>query len=155
MRALLQRVTEASVRVDDEIVGQIGAGVVVLLGVSSTDGEDQVDYMAHKIATLRLFNDEEGRMNRSLIDIGGAMLVVSQFTLLGDVRKGRRPSFVKAAGPDLARQLYEDFVGRVRSRAIPVETGRFQAHMHLSLTNDGPVTLWVDSDDVSTLQRGS
>ena len=155
MRALVQRVSQASVRVGDETLSRIGPGLVVLLGVSATDAADHVDYMIGKIATLRIFEDEQRRMNLSVIDVGGAMLVVSQFTLLGDVRKGRRPSFVGAAEPEKAKRLYEDFVAGVRRRGIAVETGRFGDHMAVELTNDGPVTLWIDSDDVATLGGGS
>ena len=158
MRALVQRVSQASVRVGDETISRIGPGLVVLLGISSNDGADHVDYMIGKISTLRIFEDEKDeqrRMNLSLIDVGGAMLVVSQFTLLGDVRKGRRPSFVGAAEPQMAQRLYEDFVAGVRRRGIAVETGRFGDHMAVELTNDGPVTIWIDSDDVATLGGGA
>lgn len=145
MRACVQRVSEAFVTVDGEVCGQIGAGVVVLLGVAADDTADDVQYMANKVVDLRIFGDDEGKMNRSLAEVGGAMLVVSQFTLLGDVRKGRRPSYIAAAPPELAEKLYEEFVAAVRRRGIEVATGKFRAHMDVSLVNDGPVTLLLDS----------
>ncbi|HEY3395777.1 MAG TPA: D-aminoacyl-tRNA deacylase [Lacipirellulaceae bacterium] len=145
MRACIQRVTESHVTVDDAVVGRIGKGLVVLLGVASGDGEDQVSWLADKIVGLRVFEDEEGKMNRSLGEVKGAMLVVSQFTLYGDCRRGRRPSFTEAAPPELAERLYEAFVARVRAAGIEVATGRFREHMLVSLVNDGPVTLWIDT----------
>ena len=145
MRAVLQRVSQASVTVDGQVVGEIGAGLLVLLGVEREDGDEQVRWMADKCAELRIFEDDAGKMNRSLIDIGGAMLVVSQFTLLGDCRKGRRPSFVGAAPPEHAEKLYDQFVAHIRSRNIEVATGIFRAHMDVSLVNDGPVTLLLES----------
>ncbi len=145
MRAVVQRVSSASVTVDGEVVGQIGQGMCVLLGVAVEDTADDVAYIANKIVGLRIFEDDEGKMNRSLAEIGGAMLVVSQFTLYGDCRKGRRPSFVGAAGPEQGSELYEAFVDAVRGRGITVETGRFRAMMNVALVNDGPVTLLVDS----------
>ena len=145
MRACVQRVSEARVAVDGAVTGQIGRGVVVLLGVGSDDGEAEVDWLAEKIVGLRVFEDEEGKMNRSLTDVGGAMLVVSQFTLYGDCRRGRRPSFTNAASPELAERLYESFVARVRAAGVEVATGVFREHMLVSLTNDGPVTLWIDT----------
>ncbi len=145
MRAVIQRVSSASVTVDEEIVGQIGQGVCVLLGVATGDTMDDVAYMANKIVGLRIFEDDDGKMNRSLAEAGGAMLVVSQFTLYGDCRKGRRPSFVGAAGPEQGSALYEAFVEAVREQGITVETGRFRAMMDVALVNDGPVTLLVDS----------
>jgi D-tyrosyl-tRNA(Tyr) deacylase len=145
MRACLQRVSEASVRVGDEVVGAIGQGVLVLLGVASGDTSDDVRQLADKIVDLRLFEDEAGKTNRALADIGGALLVVSQFTLLGDCRKGRRPSFTDAAPPELAERLYEEFIAAVRERGIAVASGRFRKHMRVSLVNDGPVTLLLDS----------
>ena len=145
MRACIQRVHEASVRVDGEVTGQIGAGLLVLLGVAADDTQADARQLADKCCELRIFEDEEGKMNRALIDTGGAMQVVSQFTLLGDCRKGRRPSFVRAAPPELAEPLYQHFVEAVRSRGIEVQTGRFRAHMDVSLVNDGPVTLLLDS----------
>jgi D-aminoacyl-tRNA deacylase len=145
MRACIQRVTESHVTVDDAVVGRTGKGLVVLLGVASGDGEEQVSWLAGKIVGLRVFDDEDGKMNRSLAEVGGAMLVVSQFTLYGDCRRGRRPSFTEAAPPELAERLYEAFVARVRAAGIEVATGRFREHMLVSLVNDGPVTLWIDT----------
>jgi D-tyrosyl-tRNA(Tyr) deacylase len=145
MRAVVQRVSEASVRVGGEEISRIGRGLLVLLGVSRTDGEKAADDLAGKIAHLRLFEDEEARLNRSLLETGGAMLVVSQFTLLADCRKGRRPSFSDAAEPDQATRLYERFVRQTQALGIPVQTGRFRAVMAVALVNDGPVTLILDS----------
>jgi D-tyrosyl-tRNA(Tyr) deacylase len=145
MRAVIQRVSQASVTVAGEVIGQIGRGVLVLLGVADDDTEDDVIYLAGKIAGLRLFEDDAGKMNRSLADVGGKMLVVSQFTLLGDCRKGRRPSFIHAARPEQADELYRSFIAEVKGQGIEVETGRFQQHMDVELINDGPVTLLVDS----------
>ncbi len=145
MKAVVQRVKESVVTVGGEIVGEIGRGLLVLLGVDGKDGEKEADFLAGKIPNLRIFEDEEGKMNRSLFDTGGEMLVVSQFTLLGDCRKGRRPSFVKAAGPEKANELYEYFVDRVRGKGLTVRTGRFRAMMEVRLINDGPVTLIVES----------
>lgn len=145
MRACVQRVSEASVTVDHEVVGQIGRGMLVLLGVTQDDNQRDAQFMAEKTTGLRIFEDDEGKMNRSLIDVGGEMLVVSQFTLLGDCRKGRRPSFVAAAEPELAERLYEEFVAEVEGRGVVVATGRFRAHMDVALVNDGPVTLLLDS----------
>ncbi|QDU37060.1 D-tyrosyl-tRNA(Tyr) deacylase [Maioricimonas rarisocia] len=145
MRAVVQRVSSASVTVDDEVVGQIGHGFLVLLGVAEDDTQDDVVYLAQKIVGLRVFEDDEGKMNRSLTDVNGAMLVVSQFTLLGDCRKGRRPSFVAAARPEQADALYRSFCAEVEGQGIPVQTGRFQAHMDVALVNDGPVTLLLES----------
>jgi D-tyrosyl-tRNA(Tyr) deacylase len=145
MRAVIQRVSEASVEVSEKMVGEIGAGLLVLLAVARDDTQDDADYVAEKIANLRIFADDEGKMNRSLVDIGGAMLVVSQFTLYGDVRRGRRPSYSDAAEPEKANQLYEYFVERVRSMGVKAETGVFQAMMKVSLVNDGPVTILLDS----------
>jgi len=147
MRAVVQRVTSAEVQVGDEIIGRIGRGLLVLLGVA--DGDDQRDAvaMAEKIVGLRVFDDGEGKMNLALADVGGALLVVSQFTLLGDCRKGRRPNFTAAARPEPAQQLYETFIGAARRMGIDVATGRFREHMLVRLENDGPVTLWIDSRD--------
>ena len=145
MRAVVQRVTEARVEVAGKPVGAIGAGLLVLLGVARDDTRDDADYLADKIVNLRVFDDDEGKLNRSLSESGGAVLVVSQFTLYGDVRRGRRPSYSDAAEPEKANQLYEYFVERVRSAAVKVETGIFQAMMKVSLTNDGPVTILLDS----------
>ncbi|GDY09196.1 MAG: D-tyrosyl-tRNA(Tyr) deacylase [Planctomycetota bacterium] len=145
MRAVVQRVSRASVTVTGEVVGQIGRGFLVLLGVEDGDRQDEAVYMAQKIAGLRVFEDAEGKMNLGLAEVGGAMLVVSQFTLLGDCRKGRRPSFIQAARPELADELYRAFCAEVRGQGIEVQTGRFQTHMDVELVNDGPVTLLIDS----------
>lgn len=145
MRACVQRVTEARVSVDGEMVGQIGRGLLVLLGVATGDGDAAARWLAEKIAGLRIFEDDAGKMNLSLGDTAGSMLVVSQFTLLGDCRRGRRPSFVDASPPEEAERLYEVFVDAVRAVGIEVATGRFRRHMLVSLVNDGPVTLLVES----------
>lgn len=145
MRAVVQRVSRASVTVAGELVGRIHRGFLVLLGVAEDDSQEDVIYLAHKIVGLRIFEDDEGKMNRGLADVGGKMLVVSQFTLLGDCRKGRRPSFIRAARPEKAQELYRSFVAEVRGQGIDVESGRFQEHMDVELVNDGPVTLLVDS----------
>jgi len=145
MRALIQRVIESSVTVNDNIVGKIGKGLLVLLGVAKGDELSDADYLAGKIANLRIFEDDDHKMNRSLMDTQGEMLVVSQFTLLGDCRKGRRPSFIQAAPPEIADRLYTHFVEAVRSKGLHVETGQFQAMMAVSLINDGPVTLVLES----------
>jgi len=145
MRAVIQRVSEASVEVSDEVVGEIGAGLLVLLAVARDDERGDADYLAEKITNLRIFADDEGRMNRSLLETGGAMLVVSQFTLYGDVRRGRRPSYSDAAEPEKANELYEYFVERTRSLGVKVRTGVFQAMMKVRLVNDGPVTILLDS----------
>src|SRR5271165_4202145 len=144
MRALLQRVSQARVTVDQVVSGEIAAGLLVLLGVSKLDSEADAEFVAQKVLNLRIFEDENGKMNRSILDTGGAILVVSQFTLYGDCRKGRRPSFDAAAPAEQARALYEHFVAAAR-RSVRVETGIFQAHMSVSLVNDGPVTLIVES----------
>jgi D-tyrosyl-tRNA(Tyr) deacylase len=145
MRAVVQRVSRAKVTVDGEITGEIGRGFLVLLGVADGDTEEDVRYLAQKTAGLRVFEDVEGKMNLGLTDIGGRMLVVSQFTLLGDCSKGRRPSFIAAARPEIAEALYQKFVTEVRGQGITVATGRFQTHMDVELVNDGPVTLLIDS----------
>jgi D-tyrosyl-tRNA(Tyr) deacylase len=145
MRAVIQRVSESSVAVGPEVVGRIGRGLLVLLGVSKTDTEKDADYLSEKVAHLRIFEDSDGRLNRSVMEVGGEMLVVSQFTLLGDCRKGRRPSFTEAAEPEPAMRLYEHFVRQTAKLGISVQTGRFQARMAVSLVNDGPVTLIIDS----------
>jgi D-aminoacyl-tRNA deacylase len=144
MRALVQRVSEARVKIDGETVGAIGRGLLVLLGVTHLDLEDNAAWLADKIVGLRIFEDEEGKMNQSVIEVGGGVLVVSQFTLYGDCRKGRRPSFVEAASPTVAVPLYNAFVEAVRAHGVPTETGRFGAMMQVELVNDGPVTLIVD-----------
>ena len=145
MRAVVQRVRRAAVTVDGQVVGAIGSGLLVLLGVGRDDAEGDAAYVAGKIHDLRLFADAEGRMNRSVAEVGGAVLVVSQFTLLGDCRRGRRPSYGAAAPPDRARALYEALVARLRSAGLPVRTGEFQALMDVELVNDGPVTVLLDS----------
>ena len=145
MRAVVQRVSRASVTVEDELVGEIGLGLLVLLGVSKNDADADADYLAEKIAGLRVFEDSDGKMNRSVVDVGGAVLAVSQFTLYGDVRRGKRPSFDDAARPERARELYEYFVLKIRQNSLRCETGQFQAMMSVSLENDGPVTVLVDS----------
>jgi len=145
MRAVVQRVSQASVTVDGEVVGRIDKGFLLLLGVADDDTQDDVIYLAQKVVGLRVFEDSEGKMNLGLADVGGGVLVVSQFTLLGDCRKGRRPSFVHAAPPAKAEELYRSFVAEIRGQGITVETGRFQQHMDVELINDGPITLLLDS----------
>lgn len=148
MRAVVQRVSQSKVTVDGKTTGDIGPGLLVFLGVGTKDQTKDADYLAEKIIHLRIFEDNNQKMNRSLLDTGGKMLVVSQFTLLGDCRKGRRPSFVRAAPPDLAEKLYLHFVSQVREKGVSVETGRFRAMMAVSLVNDGPVTLILESTTV-------
>ena len=145
MRVVVQRVNQASVTVGGDVAGRIGHGLLVLLGVAGDDQPEDGSQLAQKLVDLRIFEDSHGKMNLSLEEVGGEMLVVSQFTLLGDCRKGRRPSFVNAAPPELARKLYEDFVSHVRARGVSVATGVFRAHMEVALVNDGPVTLLLDS----------
>ena len=145
MRAVIQRVTEASVRIDGEIVGEIGQGFLVLIGVEEGDGENDFKYMSAKVPNLRIFEDENGKMNLSLLDVKGQILAVSQFTLLGDARSSRRPSFIQAARPETANPMYERLVEAWRAQGIHVETGRFGADMKVSLINDGPVTIMMDS----------
>lgn len=145
MRAVVQRVSRAKVTVNGETAGQIKHGLLVLLGVGQADTEADADYLAEKIAGLRIFEDEGGKMNLSIADVQGAVLAVSQFTLYGDVRRGKRPSFDAAARPERARELYEYFVGRIRAAGLPCETGRFQEMMQVELVNDGPVTILLDS----------
>ncbi|NQW24217.1 MAG: D-tyrosyl-tRNA(Tyr) deacylase [SAR202 cluster bacterium] len=166
MRALIQRVTSASVTIqskqvgqdepagDVEIIGVIGPGLVILLGVAKDDDETDAQYLVEKIANLRIFADEENRFNHSALDVGAEFLVVSQFTLYGDTRKGRRPDFNQAAGPDEAKRLYEHTVELFRQAGITVATGRFQEHMQVSLENDGPVTMMLDSADRQRPRRG-
>lgn len=146
MRCVVQRVTRASVRVEGETVGKIGAGLLILFGVGEKDAPSDLDWMVEKIVGLRIFEDEEGKMNRSVQEAGGEMLLVSQFTLYGDCRKGKRPSFSSAAPPEQAKVLFEQAVEKVREYGIHVETGVFQAQMQVELVNDGPVTLLIDSE---------
>jgi D-tyrosyl-tRNA(Tyr) deacylase len=145
MRALIQRVSHARVSVDGETIGAIDRGLLVLLGITHDDTAEQAKWLAEKVASLRIFADDDGKMNRDVGEAGGAMLIVSQFTLYGDARKGRRPSFVEAAGPEHAIPLYEAFVNAVKALGLPTATGRFGAMMQVELVNDGPVTLMVDS----------
>jgi D-tyrosyl-tRNA(Tyr) deacylase len=144
MRAVIQRVGKASVSVEGEVVGQIGRGVVVLVGVTHGDTQEQADWLAEKIASLRIFEDAEGKMNLGLLDVGGAALVVSQFTLYADARKGRRPSFTDAALPEVAEPLVDYFAQALRRQGVPVETGVFRAHMLVEIHNDGPVTILLE-----------
>jgi D-tyrosyl-tRNA(Tyr) deacylase len=145
MRAVVQRVSRAQVSVGEEVVGKIGPGLLALLGVAKNDTKVDAEYLAAKITGLRIFEDENGKMNLSLAETSGAVLAVSQFTLYGDVRKGKRPSFDESAPPELARELYEHFVSKIREAGITCETGRFQALMQVELVNDGPVTILLDS----------
>ena len=146
MRAVVQRVTRARIIVDGNVVGQIGAGLMVLLAVGREDNASTAAAMAEKIVNLRIFNDVEGKINRSLLDVGGALLAASQFTLYGDARGGRRPSFIQAAPPELGKALYEELLRSVAERGVHVETGVFQTHMSVEIVNDGPVTILLDSD---------
>ena len=146
MRCVVQRVTEASVTVEGEVVGKTGPGLMVLIGVSSEDQEADLKYMADKVPNLRVFDDENGVMNRSILDAGGEILAVSQFTLYGDARGGRRPSYFRAAKPEAANTLYERLVEAWRQKGIHVETGRFRTEMQVALVNDGPVTILLDSE---------
>ena len=148
MRAVIQRVSSARVEVNGEVTGSIGRGLLVLLGVGRGDSEKQAAWLAEKIGGLRIFEDDAGKMNLSMQDVGGSALVVSQFTLLGDCRRGRRPSFTEAAPPDEGDRLYQEFVARLRALGVPAETGVFQAKMQVHLVNDGPVTIWLDTDDL-------
>ena len=145
MKAVVQRVSQSSVTVDHQTVGEIGRGLMVLLGVARRDSEKEAAYLAEKIVQLRIFEDQDGKLNRCLLDVGGSMLVVSQFTLLGDCRKGRRPSFAAAAPPEQAEALYAHFVRKVAQMGVPTATGRFRASMQVALTNDGPVTLILEA----------
>ena len=148
MRAVVQRVSRAKVSVNAEVTGEIRRGLLVLLGVGAEDAESDADYLAEKIAGLRIFEDDNGKMNRGIAEIGGSVLMVSQFTLYGDVRRGKRPSFDAAAPPAKARQLYEYLVGQIRAAGLGCETGRFQEMMQVELVNDGPVTILLDSQKV-------
>ncbi len=151
MRAVIQRVSQASVTVEGEVVGRIGRGFLVLVGVTHTDGRAEADWLARKISGLRVFDDDAGKMNLALADVGGAVLVVSQFTLYADARKGRRPDFLQAARPEVAEPLVDYLVTRLREQGLHVETGRFRAVMQVALVNDGPVTLWLDTADLASL----
>jgi D-tyrosyl-tRNA(Tyr) deacylase len=154
LRIVLQRVTRASVRIDGETVGEIEGGLLLLVGVADGDDEGTARRLAQKCAEMRIFADDEGRFNRSLLDISGAALVVSQFTLLADVRKGRRPSFTDAAAPEVASALVDAFADALREMGVRVESGRFGAHMEVDLVNDGPVTIVLDSADLDRPRRG-
>lgn len=155
MRALLQRVSRAQVRVHDDVVGEVGPGLVVLLGVGRGDDDRTAATLARKTARLRIFPDAEGRMNRSVLDAGGAALVVSQFTLYADARRGNRPGFTDAAPPERGDALYRAYVDALRDEGVHVATGTFQAHMEVELVNDGPVTIWLDTDDLGGGGRGA
>ena len=146
MRCVVQRVTSASVRVGEEVTGAIGPGLMVLIGISSEDGAADLKYIAEKVLHLRVFDDDRGVMNRSVLDAGGAILAVSQFTLYGDARGGRRPSYFRAAKPEQANEMYEKLIAIWREAGVQVETGRFRAEMQVSLVNDGPVTILLDSE---------
>lgn len=144
MRALLQRVSSGKVSVNDQTIAQIGQGLVILLGIGQEDGEEQAHYLAEKIAHLRIFEDEQGKTNLSVLDVGGEAIVVSQFTLYADTHKGRRPSFVYAGAPQMAEPLVERFAGLLRGHGVPTQTGQFGAHMLVEINNDGPVTIWLE-----------
>jgi D-tyrosyl-tRNA(Tyr) deacylase len=144
MRVLLQRVSKASVTVNEKVISQIGKGLVVLLGVGHGDGEEQVAFLAEKVANLRIFEDAQGKTNLSVLDVKGHVIVVSQFTLYADTRKGRRPSFIGAALPEVAEPLVDRFVGLLRAHGVPTQTGQFGAHMLVEIHNDGPVTVWLE-----------
>ena len=144
MRALLQRVSKASVTVEDKVISQIGKGLVVLLGIGPNDGEEQATFLAEKIANLRIFEDEHGKTNLSVLDVNGEVIIVSQFTLYADTRKGRRPSFIDAALPNIAEPLVDRFVELLRAHGVPTQMGQFGAHMLVEIHNDGPVTIWLE-----------
>ena len=155
MRAVIQRVSNASVSVDGQIIGAIEGGLVVLLGIRDTDEPADADYLAEKIVHLRIFNDEEGKMNRSLLEVNGSVLAISQFTLYANTRKGRRPSFIEAASPERAEPLYEYFIKQLRQRGVHVEKGQFGAAMLVKIYNEGPVTIIIDSEERLTPRRKS
>jgi D-tyrosyl-tRNA(Tyr) deacylase len=144
MRAVLQRVKHGSVKIGEDIIADIGPGLVILLGIGPTDGEDEARYLSEKIANLRIFEDEEGKINRSLLDMGGEAIVVSQFTLYADTRKGRRPSFTEAAPPEIASPLVNRFAELLAEQGVPTQAGEFGAHMLVEIANDGPVTIWME-----------
>lgn len=144
MRALIQRVANSRVTVEGRSIAEIGLGLVILLGVGPSDGESQADYLVEKIVNLRIFEDEDGKINRSLLDVGGEAIVVSQFTLYADTRKGRRPSFTDAAAPEIARPLIDYFAGLMEQKGVNTQTGEFGAHMVVEIANDGPVTIWIE-----------
>lgn len=144
MRALLQRVSQASVTVDEQVISRIGRGILILLGVGQGDGEKQAQFLAEKAANLRIFDDEQGRMNLSVLDVSGEAIVVSQFTLYADARRGRRPSFTEAAMPESAAPLVQRFVELLRHQGVPTQTGEFGKHMQVDIQNDGPVTIWLE-----------
>ena len=146
MRVVLQRVSRGCVSVDGVTIAEIGQGLVILVGVGPRDGEEQANYLAEKIANLRIFDDDQGKINRSLLEVGGAALVVSQFTLYADTRKGRRPSFTDAALPEVARPLVERFAELLRLQGVPAQTGEFGAHMQVEILNNGPVTIWMERE---------
>ncbi|MCE2456227.1 MAG: D-tyrosyl-tRNA(Tyr) deacylase [Dehalococcoidia bacterium] len=153
MRALIQRVSQASVTVDGEVLGQIGPGLVVFVGISETDGQSEIEFIVSKTVNLRIFADDQGRFNHSALDVDAQLLVVSQFTLYGDTRRGRRPSFSRAAAPEEAAGLFEDSLLAFGETGLKVETGRFQAYMNVIIHNDGPVTIMIDSDDLNRPRR--
>jgi len=144
MRVLIQRVSQAGVTVDQQVISRIGKGLLILLGVGHGDGEEQAQFLAEKVANLRIFEDEQGKTNLSVLDVKGEAIVVSQFTLYADTRKGRRPSFIDAALPEIAAPLVERFVELLRGHGVPTQTGRFGAHMQVEIHNDGPVTIWLE-----------
>jgi len=144
MRTLVQRVSKASVTVEDKVISQIGKGLVLLLGIGHDDGEEQVKFLAEKVANLRIFEDDQGKTNLSILDVKGEAIVVSQFTLYADTRKGRRPSFIDAALPEVAEPLVDRFVELLRGHGVPTQTGKFGAHMLVEICNDGPVTIWLE-----------
>ena len=146
MRALIQRVSHGKVSTDNETIAEINKGIIVLLGIGNDDGEEQADYLTKKIAGLRIFEDEQGKTNLSLLDVGGEAIIVSQFTLYADTRKGRRPSFINAGHPEMAEPLVEYFVKQMKSHGVPTQTGKFGAHMLVEIDNDGPVTIWMERE---------
>lgn len=148
MRGVVQRVCNASVSVDSKVAGRINHGILLLLGVEDTDNEKDLEYMCEKVPNLRIFEDENGKMNKSLLDVKGSLLVISQFTLLGDARKGRRPSFIAAAAPEKAIPMYENFINKMKEKGIVTESGEFGAHMQVELVNDGPVTILLESKKI-------